>query len=53
MSVKGCLVAQILMDRLIEEDKQRQLAEMKGYFLSWMGGAPAAPKPEDQPAQAK
>ncbi len=38
--------------RLIEEDKQRQLAEMKVSLWSWMGGG-SAPKPEEKPAVQK
>jgi hypothetical protein len=36
------------MYRLIEEDKQRQMAEMKGSLLGWIQGA--GPKPEEKKA---
>jgi hypothetical protein len=35
--------------RLIEEDKQRQMAEMKGSLLGYIQGG-AGPKPEEKKA---
>lgn len=34
--------------KLIEEDKQRQLAEMKGSLIGWIQGAGGAPPPPEQ-----
>ncbi|ORY26471.1 HAD-like domain-containing protein [Naematelia encephala] len=34
--------------KLIEDDKQRQLAEMKGSLLGFLSGGAAAPKPEEK-----
>lgn len=39
----------VLINRLIEEDKQRQMAEMKGSLLGYIQGA-GAPKPEEKKA---
>ena len=39
----------LLINRLIEEDKQRQMAEMKGSLLGYIQGA-GAPKPEEKKA---
>jgi hypothetical protein len=38
-----------LIIRLIEEDKQRQMAEMKGSLLGYIQGG-SAPKPEEKKA---
>lgn len=40
---------QALIYRLIEEDKQRQMAEMKGSLLGYIQGG-SAPKPEEKKA---
>lgn len=48
-SISRSIIADTVADdgaRLIEEDKQKQLAEMKGSLLGFLGGVGNAPKPE-------